>query len=103
MLYDGIKKKEEETVSNLTLSMLSVQGVATSIDALSVGFTISEYLLKEALVCAFLIAAVTFVICFAGVIIGKTVGNKIQNKATILGGTILIVIGIEIFISGVFF
>ncbi len=103
MLYDGIKQNEEEEISNLTPLALLIQGIATSIDALSVGFTISDYIFTEALIAALVIAFVTFIICFAGVIIGKTVGNKLQNKATLLGGTILIIIGIEIFISGVFF
>ena len=103
MLYDGISGNDEDEVSSLTISTLLVQGVATSIDALSVGFTISDYNGWEALICALLIALVTFIICFAGIIIGKTVGTKLQNKATIFGGVILILIGLEIFITGVFF
>ena len=74
-----------------------VQGVATSIDALSVGFTIAEYGLVMALVCAVIIAAVTFVICMGGLQIGKTFGTRLSNKASILGGCILIFIGLEIF------
>ena len=50
-----------------------------------------------------MIAAVTFVICTAGVLIGKKFGMLIAGKANILGGAILIAIGLEIFISGVFF
>ena len=79
-----------------------VQGVATSIDALSVGVTNSGYNLPMALVSAMIIAAVTFVICMAGIVIGKRFGTKLSNKATILGGLILIFIGIEIFIKGIF-
>ena len=82
---------------------LFTQGLATSIDALSVGFTISEYSFIEALVSALIIAIVTFIICLAGVIIGKKFGTKLAGKAGLLGGIILIVIGIEIFIKGVFF
>lgn len=105
MLYDGIKSKDgDETPSRgLTFSALLVQGVATSIDALSVGFTISDYGFLMALVSALIIAAVTFIICTAGVIIGKKFGTKLSGKATILGGIILIFIGIEIFVTGVFF
>ena len=80
-----------------------VQGIATSIDALSVGFTIADYGALMAVVASVIIAVVTFVICIGGLIIGKIVGNKISNKATILGGVILICIGIEIWIRGVFF
>ena len=103
MLLEGIRNKEEEEEEHkVGLTALLVQGVATSIDALSVGFTIAEYGFVMALVSALIIAAVTFVICMAGLIIGKKFGTKLSNKATILGGVILIIIGLEIFITGVF-
>ena len=103
MLWDGIKKKEEEEESaGVGFSALLVQGVATSIDALSVGFTIADYGFVAAFVCAVIIAAVTFVICMGGLMIGKKFGTKLSNKAAILGGVILIFIGIEIFVTGVF-
>ncbi len=111
MLYEGIKnrggndKNGEETaataVTNLTPVRLLVQGIATSIDALSVGFTIAEYKVTEALVCSAIVAAVTFGICVAGTFIGKKFGTKLAGKATILGGVILIIIGLEIFIKGI--
>ena len=83
----------------LGLSALLVQGVATSIDALSVGFTISDYNVIKAVVCALLIAVVTFAICFAGVILGKKFGTALAGKSAIFGGAILIFIGLEIFIT----
>lgn len=98
MLIDGIRCGECEECRAVTLGALLVQGVATSIDALSVGFTIANYGLGEALLCAFLIAAVTFVICFGGIIIGKEVGTKLAGKAGIFGGAILIFIGVLIFV-----
>ncbi|MBR5795456.1 MAG: manganese efflux pump [Erysipelotrichaceae bacterium] len=103
MLMDGIKN-EIETVDacGITLKALMVQGVATSIDALSVGFTIAEYNFVMALICVIIIMVVTYVICFGGLIIGKKFGTKLSNKATIMGGIILILIGLEIFITGVF-
>ena len=103
MLVEGIRHKEgEEEAPKTGLIGLLVQGVATSIDALSVGFTISEYDAIHALVCGLLIAGVTFVICSAGVALGKKFGTKLSGKASILGGCILIVIGIVIFVRGVF-
>lgn len=104
MLIDGIKN-EIETVDacGITLKALMVQGVATSIDALSVGFTIAEYNFVMAIICVIIIMVVTYVICFGGLIIGKKFGTKLSNKATIMGGIILILIGLEIFITGVFF
>ena len=103
MLYEGIHCKCEDCrCKKATLSMLLVQGVATSIDALSVGFTIAEYNWIMALVSALIIAAVTFVICLGGLYIGKKAGNKLAGKAGILGGAILIFIGLEIFITSFF-
>lgn len=103
MLAEGIKNKDGEAQkTEVGIAALFVQGVATSIDALSVGFTIAGYELLMAMVCALIIAATTFVICMAGLIIGKKFGTKFANKATIFGGIILILIGIEIFVMGVF-
>lgn len=103
MLKEGMKSGTEEAEpSKVGIAALLVQGVATSIDALSVGFTIAEYGLLMAIVCALIIAAVTFVICMSGLAIGKKFGTKFSGKAEVLGGAILIVIGFEIFITGVF-
>ena len=103
MLIDGIKNEEENFDNEkLTLTVLMVQGIATSIDALSVGFTISEYGLVMALAFALIIAAVTFIICMGGLVLGKKFGTKLSGKSTILGGIILIIIGLEIFIKGIF-
>ena len=100
MLYEGIKNKEEEGgCCCVGLKCLLIQGVATSIDALSVGFTISKYNCFEALLACLLIGVVTYIICFAGLAIGKKAGTKLAGKAGILGGLILIGIGLEIFIT----
>ena len=79
MLYEGIKEykchedggEECPVPKKLGITALMVQGLATSIDALSVGFTISEYNTLQAVVCALLIAVVTFGICTAGIYLGK--------------------------------
>lgn len=76
-----------------------IQGIATSIDAMSVGFAIAEYQVVEALACALIIFALTFVICIAGLIFGKRFGEKLAENATIGGGIILIAIGLEILIK----
>ena len=106
MLLEGIKAcraglcDDESVVAKFSLVALVVQGIATSIDALSVGFTIAEYDVWQALLAVALIAAVTFVICLGGVLIGKKFGAGLSGKATILGGSILVIIGIYIFITG---
>ena len=103
MLIDGIQNKEEEVEkADLGWKALIIQGIATSIDALSVGFTIAEYGLLMAIVSALIIGVITFFICFFGLKLGKKFGTVFSNKATIIGGIILIVIGFEIFITGVF-
>ena len=100
MLYEGFRKSEAEQPA-VGLGSLLVQGVATSIDALSVGFTISGYAWQMALTEALIIGIVTFFICVAGVWIGKRFGTKLGSRATVLGGFILLAIGIEIFLSGI--
>lgn len=104
MLIEGLRGEDSDCEkAAVSIGALLVQGVATSIDALSVGFTISEYSAASALVCCLLIAFVTFLICMTGLFLGKKFGTKLAAKASILGGVILIAIGIEIFITGVFF
>ena len=104
MIWESVKGEEEiEEVKKLSFAVLMLQGIATSIDALSVGFTIADYGFVMALVCSIIIAVVTFAICETGLYLGKTLGTKLAGKADVLGGVILIGIGIEIFVKGVFF
>ncbi|MDY4768036.1 MAG: manganese efflux pump [Treponema sp.] len=106
MLWESFHNEESDDsseIKKLTFVLLIVQGIATSIDALSVGFTIADYNFSSALAASIIIAAVTFAICITGLKIGKTVGTRLSGKAEILGGLILIGIGIEIFVRDVFF
>ncbi len=103
MLYEGIVSKSSDSEKGkASFRELLVQGVATSIDALSVGFTISDYNLPEALISCLIIGVLTFFICYAGLFIGKKAGTRLAGKAGILGGAILIFIGLEIFITSIF-
>ncbi len=103
MIAEGIARKEEDEIPAATVRLLLLQGIATSIDALSVGFTaFEEYDFSLAAVAALIIAAITFAICIAGLFIGRKLGTAIGGKASILGGIILIIIGLRIFINGVF-
>lgn len=107
MLIDGLKEVKCASCSadpdtckkELTVATILVQGVATSIDALSVGFTISEYDVWRAIICTAIIAAVTLIICYGGIHVGKRFGTALSGKAAVLGGIILIFIGLEIFIT----
>jgi putative Mn2+ efflux pump MntP len=102
MVFESRCKKEQDAETKSTalgIGTLAVQGIATSIDALSVGFTIADYTAPLALIAALIIGAVTFVICYAGLKIGRKAGMKLAGKATLFGGLLLIGIGLEIFLS----
>ena len=100
MIYDSRCEAEcPDCVPKLTVGLLLTQGIATSIDALSVGFAIANHTLLMAISAAGIIAAVTFGICLVGLIIGKKAGTKLSGKAGLLGGCILILIGLKIFID----
>lgn len=101
MLFEGIKDSDGDSAPALTFKALIVQGVATSIDALSVGFETHDYNFAEALVFALIIGAVTYIISLCGFYIGKKFGTKLAGKASILGGVILIGIGVKIFLEGI--
>ena len=103
MLLEGLRGEGSDADAvAVSLGGLLLQGIATSIDALSVGFTIADSSWPAALTEALIIGAVTFAICLAGLRIGKFFGTKLAGKASILGGVILIAIGLEIFLKGVF-
>lgn len=103
MFFEGLKSQDgEDEKPAVGLVGLLLQGVATSIDALSVGFTIAEYHWAQALIACSIIAVVTFVICMAGLFLGKKFGTKLAGKASMLGGAILIFIGLEIFVTNLF-
>ncbi|MBR5401889.1 MAG: manganese efflux pump [Treponema sp.] len=109
MIWEALHESKEATEDAaeerlvLTFATLILQGIATSIDALSVGFTIADYGLLMAFIASVIIAVVTFIICMIGLLIGKKAGQHLSSKATIFGGIILILIGIEIFVKGIFF
>lgn len=102
MIVEGVDDKPEQVENkSLNFGALIVQGVATSIDALSAGFSMVEYTLVLSLVSVAIISTITFVICVIGVILGKKFGTVFAGKASLIGGIILIVIGLEIFIKGI--
>lgn len=102
MIMDALKN-ENEGKAAVGFWGLMLQGLATSIDALSVGLTISDYDWVMALSESLIIGVVTLGICMAGLIIGKKLSAILRDKVGIIGGVILILIGIEIFVKGIFF
>lgn len=115
MFLEGIRENREAKTAKqadtdaeagpenkLSNGELLLQGIATSIDALSVGFTTAGYSFSKTLPSSLIIGAVTFVVCILGLRIGRRLGTLLAGKASMLGGAILIAIGLEIWITGVF-
>ena len=80
---------------SFTNKILISQAVATSIDALSIGFAFSGMTTLQVVNASAIIALVTFIMCFSFVKIGFFLGDKINAKAEIIGGIVLIVLGIK--------
>lgn len=97
------RKPDNKSSQNAILSdrLLILQGVATSLDAFSAGIVMAEHGAARALLCALIIASVTFVICLFGVRLGRKAGLYLAEKAECFGGCVLIAIGVEIFLTGV--
>lgn len=102
MLWDSLKKEDEIFCIDrkLTFRLLLVQAVATSIDALAVGVSFAAMRIQIFFAVS-IIAATTFVCSLAAVFIGKRFGDFLGKKAGILGGCILILIGLKIFLDHV--
>lgn len=103
MIYDGIFDKDdnkdgEEKPMKLGFFTLLVMAIATSIDALAVGVTFA-FLKVNVWIAVSIIGATTFSFSLVGVGIGVKVGDKFKNKAEILGGVILILLGVKILLE----
>ena len=96
MLLEGMRGDEPQEEVRLGSAALVLQGVATSIDALSVGFAIAAYSASMALACALIIAAVTYGICLLGIRLGRIFGLQLSSGASLMGGGILVFIGLRI-------
>ena len=101
MLLEGIRNKTAGEDQRIGAGGLMLQGAATSIDALSVGLTMADTSVWNAIAESLLIGAVTFCVCTAGILIGRKAGIRLSGKASILGGLILIGIGIKILVTGI--
>ena len=99
MLWEGFRRDQTHTTQEIHLGSLLLQGLATSIDALSVGFAMADSGLGDAVMESCVIGLVTFAICMAGVRIGRRIGVRLADKASILGGIILIAVGLRILLS----
>jgi putative Mn2+ efflux pump MntP len=99
MILDAIRHKEDDETPAVTLPLLMVQGLATSIDALAIGVSVS-FLAVDIVFFAFFNCVITLAICAVGCLIGRGLGKLLGKKAAIIGGLVLIIIGVKIFIEG---
>ena len=95
MIYDGAKKQEEKGTANLKLHSLLILAIATSIDALMVGFSFA-FLQTSILEPILVIGAVTFGLSFVGFYFGSGLGKHFGHRIKIVGGLVLILIGLRI-------
>lgn len=101
MIREKGEDTSEGTLRKIGAGELTVQGIATSIDALSVGFTISDHTAQMALVSGLIIGVTTFILCWTALHTGHIFKGKLKVKETTIGGIILILIGIKVFLDGV--
>ena len=99
MILEGIKTRRERQGESLTFQLLLIQGVATSIDALAVGISLSA-VQANIVSAALIIGVVTAALCFVATFMGRRFGTILNDKAELLGGIILVAIGVKILIGG---
>ncbi len=95
MIYEGISEGIEEDISDVTNKMMLVLAIATSIDAMAAGFSLTLLEVNPYVACL-IIGATTFAFSWAGVLIGRKSGTWLESKAEIFGGIVLISIGFKI-------
>ena len=101
MIFEAVKENDKKNCKTIIeFKELMIQGVATSIDSLAVGLGFSV-LSINIWYSSSIIGIVTFIICFAGVLLGKKFGCYLKKKAVITGGIILILIGIKILLENI--
>jgi len=99
MIYESFKiKSAEKNFDPSNISTLLVLAVATSIDALAVGITLS-LIATSIVVAVIIIGLVTFVLSYLGVYIGKRFGHFFETKIEAIGGIVLIVIALRILLQ----
>ena len=98
MIHEALDNDEEEADASLDVKTMFFLAVATSIDALAIGITFA-FLKVNIIPAVCFIGIVTFIISFAGVKIGNIFGARYKNKAEIVGGVILILLGLKILLE----
>jgi len=98
MIYESVRSESKRLIGSLHVNVLLLLSIATSIDALAVGLSLS--LLKTSIIIpAILVGVVTSSLSFMGVYAGRRFGRFLKNRVEIVGGIILIAIGLKILIE----
>jgi manganese efflux pump family protein len=99
MIWEGFEKESDEKKADQTRGWpLLLLSIATSIDALAVGFSFS-ILKNPILFPAVIIGIVCFIMTIIGMIFGKVLAKIFGKKVEIFGGLVLIAIGVKILID----
>ena len=102
MIYDGFKNTDTQRISEIKIAKIFGQSLATSIDAFVIGISFALLNLPISLP-LIIIGLVTFGFSLVGLILGKHIGNRLGNYASLIGGIILIGIGLKILIEHLYF
>ncbi len=97
MIYEGLSEGIEEEIETITNKVMLLLAIATSIDAMAAGFSLTLLKVNAWLACA-IIGVTTFTFSWAGVRIGEKSGTWLESKAEIFGGVVLILIGIKMLV-----
>jgi putative Mn2+ efflux pump MntP len=111
MVYDGIKEMKESKAGlekeekKFSYGETIVQAVATAIDALAVGIALTSSVMKLSIfVDIAFIGSITFLICLAGIFLGKVIVKLLKGKyeiSEVIGGIVLILLGVKLLLSGI--
>jgi putative Mn2+ efflux pump MntP len=97
MIYESFAEGIEEDLKHITHRVMLMLAIATSIDAMAAGFALTLIKVNPLLACA-AIGVITYLFSYAGVMVGVKSGTKLESKAELFGGVVLILIGIKMLI-----
>jgi putative Mn2+ efflux pump MntP len=97
MIYESRKEGIEEDIAQITHRVMLILALATSIDAMAAGFSLTLLGVNPLYAC-FIIGLTTFIFSWFGILIGAKSGSYLESKAELLGGIVLILIGLKILI-----
>jgi len=98
MIYEGTQEGVEEAIGSITNKMMLLLAIATSIDAMAAGFSLTLLEVDAYAACA-IIGVTTFAFSWAGVRIGEKSGTWLESKAEMFGGVVLILIGMKMLVA----